>query len=473
MKATAQLASIFTPLRSGHWVRAKARRAWRRGLAGHCHRGVCKGRGTPPGPPARRRIRGCSAQWSSPLSSNFASREVITARRYSASQNPLIYFLTKGMYEMNWSLPPHFALNPPLCLPPEQWSGRGKERQPEGAAAPAGHDSATPPAELPGVPCAAPAEGRGGRGGEEEERRRLRMSLRPSGVWTHGGCRAPDPGLRRSPHQAPRPLACQGGLAPVVTAAACPAFSAARAGRLCRLLAPPRSPSPSCAPESPPPPPWPRVVKAAALRAPRTAPPRPKVPAPPRPLPLRSPRSWKSPWRPRRRRRSSLCPRIAPSSRWGPPWPRARGGGGGRTSACGRRGRFRKSLGGDRPPRCPRPLSRVSSRIRSHPSSWVCSLGHRRGLWRGPAACLWDARTPLPSAPSSYSRVRGPPASSPSSPPPAASLRLLTKERDHRRAPGGVEAGLRRGFALASSAVLSHELKEKGGGCSLFYLPAG
>lgn len=49
-----------------------------------------------PSPPARRRISDLSAQWSSPLSSNFASRDVIPMRPYGASQKPQIHFLVKG-----------------------------------------------------------------------------------------------------------------------------------------------------------------------------------------------------------------------------------------------------------------------------------------------------------------------------------------------------------------------------------------
>lgn len=73
-----------------------------------------------------------------------------------------------------------------------------------------------------------------------------------------------------------------------------------------------------------------------------------------------------------------------------------------------------------------------------------------------------------PPAPASADHRPPPPAPRP----PAASLRLLTKERDHRGSPGGVEAGLGQGFALASSVVLSHELKKKGGVAHCFYLLA-
>lgn len=73
-------------------------------------------------------------------------------------------------WKMNWSLPPHSVFSPSLRLRLhfEPWNRRGGTKHPELEAAPAGHDSATPPAALPGVPRAAPAEGRGGRGGEEE-----------------------------------------------------------------------------------------------------------------------------------------------------------------------------------------------------------------------------------------------------------------------------------------------------------------
>lgn len=54
-----------------------------------------------------------------------------------------------------------------------------------------------------------------------------------------------------------------------------------------------------------------------------------------------------------------------------------RGGGGGRTSACGGRRWLCKGLGRGRPRMCSRAFSPGSSQIRSHPSSWVCALGHR------------------------------------------------------------------------------------------------
>ena len=224
---------------------------------------------------------------------------------------------------MNWPLPPHFVFSPSFWtrLRFERWSGRRKEKHSENQIAPARHDSATSPAALPGVPRAARAERRRGRGGEEEAavavaaadvaatHRRLNtqrlLSARP------GPAPEPTPSSA-APRPPGRPWAsCHWGRAPHILR--CPA----RPVRLWRCLAPARSPAPSFAPESPPPP-WPRIVKAAALRVPRTTPPRPKVPAPLPPPPPRNPRSWKSPWRPRRRRRSSQCPRTAPSSRWGP-----------------------------------------------------------------------------------------------------------------------------------------------------------
>lgn len=67
---------------------------------------------------------------------------------------------------MNWPLLPHFVFSPSFWtrLRFEQWSRKGQKSQPESQAAPAWHDSATSPAALPGVPRAAPAEGRGGEG---------------------------------------------------------------------------------------------------------------------------------------------------------------------------------------------------------------------------------------------------------------------------------------------------------------------
>lgn len=147
-----------------------------------------------------------------------------------------------------------------------------------------------------------------------------------------------------------------------------------------------------------------------------------------------------------------------------------RGGDGGRTSSRGGRS-FCKGLGGGgRPRSCPRLFSRVSSQVRSHPGSWVCTWGRRRGLWRGRAACLRNVPTPLSTAPSSCSGFRRPPAASPSSPPPAASLRLLTKERDPP--PGSRRGG---GWARVCLSLVRGFVswRKKKRGCSLFYLPAG
>lgn len=66
---------------------------------------------------------------------------------------------------------------------------------------------------------------------------------------------------------------------------------------------------------------------------------------------------------------NSSVQQVRAALRWG------RGGGGGRT-ARGWRRRLCKGLGGGRPRRCSR-LSPGSSQIRSHPTPWICALGHR------------------------------------------------------------------------------------------------
>lgn len=87
-----------------------------------------------------------------------------------------------------------------------------------------------------------------GRGAEEEEEEAAAAAADVAATERrlNGGCRAPDSGLRRSPPPAPRPLARQGGRAPVATEPARPSFYFARASRLWRLLASPSlSPAPS------------------------------------------------------------------------------------------------------------------------------------------------------------------------------------------------------------------------------------
>ena len=140
-----------------------------------------------------------------------------------------------------------------------------------------------------------------------------------------------------------------------------------------------------------------------------------------------------------------------------------RGGDGGRTSASGRRRRFCKGLGGrGRLRRCPRPFSWVSSQIRSHPGLWVCCWGHRRGLWRGLLACLWDAPMPLSSAPSSCSGVRRP-----QPPPPAPRLQPPPSDSAQRKETRRLAwAGWRLGEGLAQPGLrfcLVKEKKKRGG----------
>lgn len=123
-----------------------------------------------------------------------------------------------------------------------------------------------------------------------------------------------------------------------------------------------------------------------------------------------------------------------------------------------------KGLGGGLPRRCAWPSSPRSSLKRSHPSSGVCSSGRRGGLWRCLAACLWDAPTPLPSAPYALA------SAAPQPPPPAAPRCSAQRKGTHRLAPGWDEAGWGVG---SRSPSLRFCLGNKKGGAYCFACPKG
>ncbi|KAJ8790092.1 hypothetical protein J1605_021530 [Eschrichtius robustus] len=108
-----------------------------------------------PSPPARRRISGRSAQWSSPLSSNFASRDVIPVRPY-VLLSERAYALSNGAGEGKKSGQSSKRRRPGMTR---------RRRQPR----------------YPACPARRRRRDVGG-GAGRRKRRRLRMSLRPSGV---------------------------------------------------------------------------------------------------------------------------------------------------------------------------------------------------------------------------------------------------------------------------------------------------
>lgn len=349
---------------------------------------------------------------------------------------------------MNWPLPPHFVFSPSLWthLRFEQWSRRGKEKHSENQTAPARHDSATSPAALPGVPRAARAERRRGRGGEEEAavavaaadvaatRRRLNTQRLLSARL--GPAPEPTPSSA-APRPPGRPWAsCHWGSVPhILRCPARPALALPGSRSLTRSLlcawvtaaamaengesgGPPSSQDNAAAAEG-----------AGAPAA--TASTEPKIMK----VTVKTPKE----------KEEFAVPENSSVQQVRAALGSGRGGDGGRTSASGRRRLFCKGLRvRGRLRRCPRPFSGVWSQIRSHPGLWVCSWGHRRGLWRGLLACLWGSPMPLSSAPSSCSGVRRPqpPPSAPRLQPPPSDSAQRKETRRLARAEWRLGEGL-------------------------------
>lgn len=184
-----------------------------------------------PGLPSRRRISGRSARWSSSLSSNFASRDVILVR----PEPPNLFFAERGKKEWTDLFHPTLfsVLHSRRAYALSSGAGDGKKSTQRTKSRRLGMTRRRRQPPYPACPARRGQSGVGGGAGRRKRRWRwlLRMSLRLIAVWTHSGCWAPDQGLRRSPRQAPRLLAHQGGPEPVVTEVARPTFSAARPGQ--------------------------------------------------------------------------------------------------------------------------------------------------------------------------------------------------------------------------------------------------